>query len=144
MVLATPFFESLIGILLLFPKSKGNCNGMAFAMLVTVLYCLGPFGHNWEKDVWPWNIWLFLMELRLFMVAAGNRGFSLRVSEMKGLPALSVVLFCLAPVTAMFIPWYAYLGFKLYSGNVVTAQVILAPDETLAKAPPFLKKAAAA
>jgi uncharacterized membrane protein YphA (DoxX/SURF4 family) len=144
LIFITPFFESLIGILLLIPKGRQIATIMAFAMLMTVLYCLGPFGRNWEKDVWPWNIWLFLMELRLFINFAGTRPAPFLLKGAKGLPALSIMLFCLAPVLAMFIPWYAYLGFKLYSGNVMTARVVLAQQETLAKAPPFLKDIAGA
>jgi uncharacterized membrane protein YphA (DoxX/SURF4 family) len=138
-IFITPLFEALIGILLLFPQWRRFATAMAFSMLVVVLYCLGPFGHNWEKDVWPWNVWLFLMEVRLFCWSADSRNGRFLLLKMRGRDRLSLLLFYIAPVLAMFTPWYSYMGFKLYSGNTTTAQIILPSDETLAKAPPFLK-----
>jgi hypothetical protein len=79
------------------------------------------------------------MELRLFINPSMRAPVPLIGSELNGLSGLSVLLFWFAPVLAIFFPWYTYPGFKLYSGNVVSATIMLANDETAAKAPAFVK-----
>lgn len=139
-MLATPLFEALIGILLLFPARRKRATAMAFIMLVVVLACLGPFGHNWAMVVWPWNIWLFLVELYLFFHPTGLAApFLLR--PMRRHAFFSFLLFVVAPVTAMFTPWYTQPGFKLYSGNTPRGQVVFPMQETMARVPRYLRKA---
>jgi len=134
-LLITPFFELSIGILLFFPKRRCLATGMAFVMLMVVLFCLGPLGHNWGMAVWPWNIYLFLMEYTLFFSPVQGAA-----KVQRGLPVLlSIALFVVAPVLAMVTPWYALTGFKLYSGNAVTAEIVLPERETLAKAPAYVR-----
>lgn len=138
----TPFFESLIGVLLMFPKWRRLATLMASIMLVTVLYCLGPFGHNWGQIVWPWNVYLFSLEYLLFFRVAGNKGKSLLSVPISRMSILSIVIYVIAPVLAIFTHWYAYTGYKLYSANIVTSIIILQPNETMKAAPDYIKKIA--
>jgi len=140
-VLITPLFEALIGILLLFPRYWKIATIMAFIMLLTILYCLGPFGHQWGRTVWPWNIFLFLLECRLFWkpshAAYTEKSlFHLRLSQAS---IVSMALFLFAPILAIYNPGYSYPGFKLYSGNITMGEVVLPSKETLSAAPDYIK-----
>lgn len=97
-MLGVPLFESMIGVLLLFPKYRKIATAMAFTMLVTVLICLGPFGHNWGIGVWPWNIFLFLLEVRLFLKLKDT---ALAVLDRHWLTITAMIL----PVSALYSAW---------------------------------------
>lgn len=137
-LLITPVFEAMIGILLLFPKYRRVATVMAFIMLVTVLVCLGPLGHNWGKVVWPWNIYLFMMEYLLFWKFPDKTNAPFFVSRQSYISRVGIALYVIAPVLAIFSPWYSYPGFKLYSGNIVRAEVLLAPEETMSRVPDYI------
>lgn len=127
----TPIFEASIGILLLFHKWRRVATAMAFIMLMVVLICLGPFGHNWGKVIPLWNIWLFLMELRLFLIPAYRENkplFSFKLQQTSMI--ISAIMFVAAPALAIFVPGYARLGFKIFAGNTPTAEILIAPEET--------------
>lgn len=127
----TPFFEAAIGILLLFKRWRFVATLMAFTMLIMVFACLGPFGRNWGTVIPLWNIWLFLMELRLFLnpnLIENFPQFNFRLEKMS---LVSMIMFVIAPTIAIFAPEYGRLGFKIFSGNTITAQIILAPEESL-------------
>lgn len=136
-----PVFEASIGILLLFRPWRFLATIMAFTMMVIVFICLGPYGHHWGKVIPLWNIWLFLMELRLFLspIQQESGSLSLFPFKLQTLGKMSVAMFIIAPALAIFIPGYARLGFKVFSGNTPTATIILAPNETLAEQPHLFK-----
>lgn len=128
----TPIFEASIGILLLFPKWRRVATAMAFIMLLVVLICLGPYGHNWGEVIPLWNIWLFLMELRLFLIPAYRENTpQLRFKLRQASIIISVIMFVAAPALAIVVPGYARLGFKIFAGNTLTAEILIAPEETL-------------
>lgn len=130
----TPIFEAAIGIMLLFRKWRRVATAMAFIMLMVVLICLGPYGHNWGKVIPLWNIWLFLMELRLFLIPAYNENTPLLRFKLQQVSIIiSVIMFVVAPTLAIFVPGYARLGFKIFAGNTLTAEILIAPEETLTR-----------
>ena len=134
LILAVPAFEATIGILLLFfPKRRRIATLMAFIMLVVVLACLGPVGHKWNMIVWPWNIYLFLLELILFYKPArADEGIQFQLNA----PTLAAAaFFSVAPALTLFGWWPFFPSFKLYSGNVGDAEIILAQDEDAAHLP---------
>jgi len=129
----TPFFEAAIGILLLFKRWRFVATLMAFTMLIMVFVCLGPFGRNWGTVIPLWNIWLFLMELQLFLRPTFTANASIFDFKFGKMSVVSLLMFVIAPTFAIFFPAYGRLGFKIFSGNTITAQIILAPDESLAQ-----------
>lgn len=135
----TPFFEASIGIMLLFHRWRFVASTMAFTMLIIVFVCLGPYGHNWGKVIPLWNLWLFLMELRLFLSPNFKENLSPLHFKWDKLSFASFVMFIVAPVIAIFIPGYARLGFKIFAGNTITANIILSPRETLTQRPELFK-----
>lgn len=134
-LIITPLFEAAIGVLLLFPKWRRLATLMAFTMLVTVLFCLGPLGHNWGVVVWPWNIYLFAIEFKLFFATKYDREERFLLKRVSGITSVAALIYILAPMLAIYTHWYSYPGFKLYSGNIVRAQILLPQDETLKNAP---------
>lgn len=138
----TPYFEAVIGIFLLRAAWRHTATAMAFTMLAVVLVCLGPFGHNWAMIVWPWNIYLFMLEFRLFLNPDYNAESPFLLSNPSRLGLVSAALFILLPVAAMWSNWYTLPGFKLYSGNFAYGRVMVAPKEKLSKAPNYIKKMA--
>lgn len=135
----TPILEASIGIMLLFRKLRCAATIMALIMLIIVFVCLGPFGHDWGKVIPLWNIWLFLIELRLFLSLSFNEDISLLQFKLPKLSIISTMMFVIAPALALFVPGYARLGFKVFAGNTPTAEIILAPYETLAQRPRLFK-----
>lgn len=130
----TPFFEAAIGIMLFFRKWRRVATAMAFTMLMVVLICLGPYGHSWGTVIPLWNIWLFLMELRLFLMPAYNENTPLLRFKLQHVSIIiSVVMFVVAPVLAIYVPGYARLGFKIFAGNTLFAEILIAPEETLTR-----------
>lgn len=129
----TPFFEAAIGILLLFKRWRFVATLMAFTMLIMVFVSLGPFGHNWGTVIPLWNIWLFLMVLQLFLSPTLSKSAALFDYKFEKMSVISIMMFVIAPTIAIFIPEYGRLGFKIFSGNTITAQIILAPEESLSQ-----------
>lgn len=140
MTFSTPFFELLIGVFLIFPKWRKVATFMASIMLATVLFCLGPFGHNWGHIVWPWNVYLFSLEYLLFFRTAREEKKSLLSEPFSKISILSIAVYVVAPVLAIFTHWYAYTGYKLYAGSTVFGNIILDPKETLKNSPDYIKK----
>jgi hypothetical protein len=138
-VFSVPIFEASIGILLLFyPEKWKFASIMAFIMLATVMICLGPLGHNWNQSVWPWNIYLFLVEYSLFYKLKGD---GQRVLLERNLATiLSITLFSFAPALPLVGLGHSYPAFKLYSGNTKYAEVVFSNSETLAALPEGIKK----
>lgn len=135
----TPFFELSIGVLLLFPPLRLLALGMAAAMLFVVLTCLGPFGHNWNIAVWPWNVYLFVTTLACFLPGIPLTWRSELRSAKTPLCLASFVLFCFLPLLGQFGWWGALPSFKLYSGNIPVSDVILDPREKDLKLPKDLQ-----
>jgi hypothetical protein len=143
--LVVPFLEIAIAFGLLFKPSRKWAILGAAGMLLLVLICLGPLGHNWNSVVWPWNIVMFLTVLVLFWDTSWT--FKDLISRQKNnLVGLAVfVLFWLLPIGNMFGVVDHYMSWSLYSGRPAEAtltgdHIILsslsadANDETL----PFL------
>jgi hypothetical protein len=137
---ATPFLEAAIGIFLIFSSTRIYASIIAFTMLVVVLMCLGPLGHNWSPVVWPWNVWIFWMEYQL-ICAAVNRDAPPLLSGMTRSGVITFLLFFIAPMLAFWSTWYAYPGFKLYAGNTLYAHVKSPPEETYENVPEPLRAA---
>jgi hypothetical protein len=98
-------------------------------MLVVILACLGPAGYRWNLSVWPWNIYLFLVEFVLFYKSSftdENIRFEFNAPTLG-----AIALFSLAPALSLFGWWHSFPAFKLYSGNFKNAEVILAQDEDI-------------
>ncbi len=134
-----PLFEICIGILFL-SKFKHIALAMAVAMHVIVLLSIGPWGHNWNMVVWPWNIAMIVLCLILFLDekdTLSERVFALqRYSDAH--KALLFVLLVM-PVCTFFGLWDSYLSWSLYSGNTDKGVLVLS-DSVKDRLPSVVKR----
>ena len=90
-------------------------------MVLIVLFALGPFGHNWNSSVWPWNIALFCSVIVLFLKTDFTfLEFIKRIRTNTAALAM-VAIFWLLPIGNMFGYVDGYVSWSLYSGHVPEA-----------------------
>lgn len=110
-----PFIEIACGIGLLTRKFRGPAVAALIAMHACILLAIGPFGHNSNTVVWPWNIAMIAFLLLLFRRSETRAG---EILWSRGwLHRIVFALFALAPVLSFFNLWDSYLSAALYSGN---------------------------
>jgi uncharacterized membrane protein YphA (DoxX/SURF4 family) len=114
-----------LGVALLVPPLRVVAVPLLIGMHATLLYCLGPFGHDWNSVVWPWNVALPALDVMLF---AGARGATLRqIVWPPGSPLARgvLLLFGIMPAFSFVGWWDPYLSASLYSGNTPRARITL-------------------
>jgi predicted DCC family thiol-disulfide oxidoreductase YuxK len=119
-----PVIETGIGIALFTKRFRRPAVIVAICMHLFILFSLGPFGHNWNSVVWPWNIAMCCFAFILFW---GNKSFTLSsVLSVRQPVSLLIVILCgILPFFSFFNLWDSYLSASLYSGNTQTAQLIV-------------------
>lgn len=114
--LASPFVEAAIGLGLLFRKTRPAAIAGAIAMHLFILVGIGPWGHNVNDVVWPWNLVMIAAVLLLFW----NSAEAARATIVWGggwLKAAALALFGIAPALSFFGIWDGYLSSALYAAN---------------------------
>lgn len=109
---ATGVFELSLGIGLLFEKTR-KITGVAILFFhLIILGILGPFGHDWNPIVWPWNMAM----IGFAMVLCWDKE-PVSFVERKGLGTYLVYLFFgILPVLNYFESWPEQQSFKMYTG----------------------------
>lgn len=133
--LLAPLIEILIGIGLLFPRTRLLALWGATAMCLFVLLTIGPLGHQWNSSVWPWNIALLAMAALLFYRTPSLSARSILWVPRSLAHKLVVVFFGFMPLLSFLGYWNGYLSWSLYSGRVPTATLEI-PAEQYATLPP--------
>ncbi len=116
--LAVATFELLIGIWLLIGRRRRLLCFTLFFFHLGILICLGPFGHNWNPVVWPWNI---AMPIFAYLLLYDNQ-LLIRVElykKMKINPSAGLLFLLILPAPALnYIGWWPEpLAFKMYAGT---------------------------
>jgi len=110
--------EMLIGIGLLFQPTRNFTVVGSLIFHLTILGLLGPFGHNWNMVVWPWNL---VMPILVFLLFYKTKSPDVKniLSILKKYP---IGLFVLGLV--WILPAFNYIGFtpeqlsfKMYAGS---------------------------
>ena len=120
-----PFVETAVGLGLLIPQSRKFSMGLAIAMHVFILLCIGPLGQNWNTIVWPWNIAMIFFVMILF---AGTHSLSVKnilFTKNFLFHKFVLILFGIMPLFSFFDLWDSYLSASLYSGNIKKAYVFI-------------------
>lgn len=65
-VKSAPFIEIAIAVLLWFPRLRHIAFALAILTHTFALVFLGPWGHNYNWVVWPWNLAMIALVLGLF------------------------------------------------------------------------------
>jgi hypothetical protein len=116
-----PLFEILIAILLFIPKFRNYGIIAIFITHLVSLYAIGPWGHNWNEIVWPWNIEMPFLALILFKKSSDINFriyFIEQVQLIKSKTGIMIlVLFYILPTIGLFGYWNKALSLHLYSGN---------------------------
>ncbi|MFK7806731.1 MAG: hypothetical protein AB8F74_02920, partial [Saprospiraceae bacterium] len=115
LALATAALEIVIAIGFLFRKTHKLSLGLAVGMHLLILLILGPWGHNWNYPVWPWNAAMIALVYILFF----NENFTGFKSFWNiGLfPKIIFFIWGIFPLGNTLELWDEQLSFKMYSGT---------------------------
>jgi hypothetical protein len=133
--LLIPVAETAMGIGLLWPRFRTISILLVVGMHTAVLCCLGPFGHNWNSVVWPWNVALVLITIVLFGKTSDVGVLAIVWPGRCPLHWLALLLFGVMPAFNFNERWDAYLSASLYSGNTIDARVAVTQEGYLSLPP---------
>lgn len=126
LAIASALFEIALGMGLIFDKTRRLTCYLVLLFHLFILLALGPFGHNWNQVVWPWNICQILLVFYLFYKTEFIKPFKL--VKMAPISAIILLLFGLMPAFNIVDKWPDQLSFKMYSG-AYSECVLFAPDK---------------
>ena len=162
-----PYIELAIGVLLWIPRLRKVAFVAVFLVHLGAILFLGPWGHNYNWVVWPWNLAMIALVMGLFArgklfeesvapaepsklkpqkgrAPAKGPAFatiSQTFAELrKSRAALIVVLlYALLPILSYSGRWDSYFSFALYSENLATANIFVS-ESFRDQLPPGLRK----
>ena len=117
-----PFAELAIGIGLLTLKFRNVSIFLALAIHTMLLLSLGPLGHNWNVDIWPWNITMMFLVFILFW-QSDHVSIKRIVASKSLLLWVVTLMFGIMPFFGLFGIWDANLSWALYSANLKEAEI---------------------
>jgi hypothetical protein len=120
--IAIPFVEASIGVGLL-TRFRNAAVILALGMHVFILLCIGPFGHDWNTIVWPWNVAMIAFVVILFWRVEGFSAKRVLIPLTSPFHGLALLLFGIMPLFSFFGFWDSYLSASLYSGNTKGATI---------------------
>lgn len=113
-----PLIEMAIGIGLITKKFRTVSVFMAICMCMFVLFTIGPWGHNWNSVVWPWNVTILLLVVILFIKSSTVSVKDILWNRGSRLHQMIIVLFGIMPALYFFNVSDSYLSWSLYSGTI--------------------------
>lgn len=113
--------ELSLGPLALIPRTRKLAALGAIALHVGILVDLGPWGHNWNRAVWPWNLGLALAAPLLLWPWHGEapRETAARTHKLALGAGLALLI---APALWHVGMFPAYFAHHLYSEDLPTAR----------------------
>ena len=110
--------ELLAGVGLLTKRGQKPALIIVIFIHLFLLVAIGPFGNNWNKVIWPWNVAMIVI---VFLAIPLKEEFSFKMlwTNVKISPwfRLVVLLTAFLPVLSYFNLWDNHLSGSLYSGN---------------------------
>jgi hypothetical protein len=134
-----PPIETAIGVGLLFRPTRTLAAALAVGMHLMIMAAIGPWGHNWNTVVWPWNVAMPLLVVILFYRTPSVSPRSIVVPRGDLYHAGVLVLFGVMPALSFVGLWDMYLSSALYSGNTLQGSAEISP-EVRAGLPPTVRK----
>lgn len=120
--IAVPFVEAGIGIGLL-TRFRNVAVILTLGMHAFILFSIGPFGHDWNTVVWPWNVAMMVLVVILFWRTEGFSARKILIPQTSLFHGLVLLLFGIMPLFSFFGLWDAYLSASLYSYNTKSAMI---------------------
>jgi len=115
---AVPVIEAAIGLGLLVRPLRKPAVIAAILMHVFILFSIGPWGHDWNSVVWPWNAAMVAFDFILFWSPPDNPSFFAVVKPGGStFRAVVLALFAIMPALNFVGLWDSYLSASLYSGS---------------------------
>jgi hypothetical protein len=137
LIYCAPAIEIFIAVAVWIPVLRRSAILLSFAMHAMSLYVLGPWGVQFNRVVWPWNI---VMPLLLVLLFSGGPFPGIWRSFLRYWPApLLAAFFCLTPILSFRDWWDSYPSWRLYSGNTPRASILLS-NRTTESLPDEIKK----
>lgn len=127
---AVPAAEAAIGVGLLIPQTRKPAAIGAVLMHVLILATLGPWGHDWNSVIWPWNAAMIGFVFILFWRSAEEPIARTILRPRRSLSfefafrSVVLILFAFMPLLSFFGLWDSYLSASLYSGNIKHGEVV--------------------
>jgi uncharacterized membrane protein YphA (DoxX/SURF4 family) len=132
------FMECGLGAMLLVWPLRMIAVPLLILMHAVILYCLSPWGHNWNTVVWPWNIAMMILNVLLFVNTKKVMPWHIVWPRRTLLAPVSLVLFGVMPLFSFDDCWDAYLSAALYSGNTIDGRVQI-DGESAEKLPQYVR-----
>jgi hypothetical protein len=121
-----PAIELLVAIGLFTVWWRRAAVAAAVTMHVIILLVLMISGEN--SVVWPWNMAMPLLTLALFGRASDAPPSRIIIGDGSLRHALIATATGLLPILSLWGYWDSYLSSAMYSGNTVTAVVVVSPE----------------
>lgn len=118
--LIVPFFEALIGVGLLFKRTRVYALWGAFVMFITIVLSLG---FNFGLSVIVWNVVLFGSALILFVNTPHVRALDILWVRKFFLHKILLVLIGILPVLSYFHIWHNNVSWHMHSGRTQNASI---------------------
>ena len=114
---AVPAVEAASGLGLLVRPLRNSAVIGAILMHTFIMLSLGPWGHDWNTVVWPWNIAMVAFVFILFWRVPDNPSLLQVLRPTGAFQAAVLILFAFMPSFSFLGLWDSYLSSSLYSGN---------------------------
>lgn len=118
LAILSALLEMSIGFGLFFRSSRKWAVGVGILFHLFILGSLGPWGHDWNIVVWPWNLSMIGLLLILFFWANQDWRLSI-IDDIRQFPPMiiAILLFGILPALNVFKQWDEQLSFKMYANT---------------------------
>lgn len=115
---AVPVVEAAIGLGLLARSTRPFAVAGAVLMHAFIMASIGPWGHDWNTVVWPWNAAMVAFVAVLFWRPRDSPSpLLILLPGRSAFRWVVTVLFAFMPLLSFWGWWDSYLSASLYSGN---------------------------
>jgi hypothetical protein len=88
-----------------------------------ILFCLSPWGNDWNSVVWPWNLAMMALNILLFVDTRKVMPWHIAWPRRFLFARATLLLFGVMPLFNFFGYWDAYLSAALYSNNTLEGNI---------------------
>lgn len=122
----TALLEVIAAAGLFFVSTQKISAAVLISMHVGILILLGPFGLDYNRTVWPWNV---LMIIFLYIIFLHKKNSAINLSCLwKGWNKMIIICWGILPALNYIGLWDNYLSSRIYSGNL--PQMVMCINDT--------------